>query len=407
MICVLHDWLSGKPMPDEFIPYGQHFLDEDDIQAVVKQMRNGTLTQGATIDRFERAVADHVGVRYAVAVSNGTAALHLACAAAGICPGDNVVTSAITFVASANCARYLGALPQFADIDPDTLNIDPIDLARRCAALGRVRAIIPVHFAGLACDMPAIREIAESHRAVVIEDAAHALGAQYPDGKRVGCCAHSDMTIFSFHPVKHITTGEGGMITTNDPRLHRKLLRLRSHGINKADDPLELEHEAHSNGRLNRWYYEMQELGFNYRLTEIQAALGISQLSKLERFLARRRELVLRYDRAFESHPVIRRGQKTRRDSSAHHLYVIRAPFGHGCVGRNEFMQRLFDSGLITQVHYIPVPLHPYYQRLGYRAADYPHAWSYYTEGLSIPLFFGLTDGQQDQVIEKLRTLIQ
>jgi len=394
-------------MPDEFIPYSQHFLDEDDIRAVVEQMRHGTLTQGPAIDRFERAVADYVGARHAVVVTSGTAALHLACAAAGVGPGDNVVTSAITFVASANCARYLGASPQFADIDPDTLNIDPSDLERRCAVLGRVRAVIPVHFAGLPCDMPAIRVIAQSHHAMVIEDAAHALGAQYPGGRRVGCCADSDMTVFSFHPVKHITTGEGGMITTNDPRLHRKLLRLRSHGINKLDDPLELDREAYSDGRLNRWYYEMQELGFNYRLTEIQAALGISQLAKLERFVSRRRELVLRYDRAFENHPVIRRGQTAGRKLSAHHLYVIRAPFGNGCVGRSVYMQRLADSGLLTQVHYIPVPLHPYYQRLGHRVSDYPRAWSYYSEGLSIPLFFGLSDAQQDEVIGNLQSLIR
>ncbi len=395
-----------RVMADEFIPYGQHFLDEDDIRAVVEQMRHSTLTQGPTIDRFEQTVAGYVGARYAVAVTSGTAALHLACAAAGIQPGDNVVTSAITFVASANCARYVGASPQFADIDAETLNIDPADLDRRCAALGRVRAVIPVHFAGLPCDMPRIREIADAHRASVIEDAAHALGARYPDGRRVGCCAHSEMTVFSFHPVKHITTGEGGMITTNDPKLHRKLLRLRSHGINKLDDPLELESEAYSDGRLNRWYYEMQELGFNYRLTEIQAALGISQFSKLERFLARRRELVRRYDQAFESHPIIRRGQTGRRDLSAHHLCVIRAPFGNGCVGRNEYMQRLYDSGLVTQVHYIPVPVHPYYRRLGHRISDFPRAWAYYREGLSIPLYFGLTDEQQGTVINKLCALI-
>lgn len=394
-------------MPDDLIPYGQHFLDEDDIRAVVEQMRHSTLTQGPTIDRFERTVADYVGARHAVALTSGTAALHLACAAAGVCPGDNVVTSAITFVASANCARFMGASPQFADIDEETLNIDPADLERRCDALDRVRAIIPVHFAGLPCDMPRIRDIANTHRASVIEDAAHALGARYLDGKRVGCCAHSDMTVFSFHPVKHITTGEGGMITTNDPRLYRKLLRLRSHGINKLDDPLELDDEAYSDGRLNRWYYEMQELGFNYRLTEIQAALGISQFSKLERFLARRRELVRRYDRAFENHPFIRRGQTSGRELSAHHLYVIRAPFGNGCVRRNDYMQRLAESGLLTQVHYIPVPLHPYYQRLGHRATDYPRASAYYAEGLSVPLFFGLTDELQVKVIDRLQALIK
>lgn len=393
-------------MSKQYIPYGQHFLDEDDIQAVVEQMRNGTLTQGPAIERFEQLVADYVGARHAVAVTSGTAGLHLACLAAGVSPGDNVVTSAITFVASANCARYAGASPQFADIDSNTLNIDPTDLERRCAALGRVKVVIPVHFAGLPCDMPEIHRIAESHRAVIIEDAAHALGARYPDGKRVGSCAHSAMTVFSFHPVKHITTGEGGMVTTNDSTLYQRLLRLRSHGINKGRDPLDLTQEAYSDGRPNRWYYEMQELGFNYRLTEIQAALGISQFAKLERFVARRRELALRYDEAFKDHPVIRPGQRGGRELSAHHLYVIRAPFGDGCVGRNDYMQRLYESKLLTQVHYIPVPLHPYYQRLGHRAHDYSRAWSYYAQGLSIPLYFGLTNEQQDQVIEKVRTLI-
>jgi len=389
------------------IPSGRHYLDEEDIQAVVNQMRSGSLTQGATIDKFESAIAEFVNARYAVAVTSGTAALHLACAAAGVGSGDVVVTSTITFVASANCALYVGASPQFADISPDTLNMDPVDLERRCAHLGRVRAIIPVHLAGLACDMPAIKAIAELHNAVVIEDASHAIGGYYPGGGRIGCCSYSDMTVFSFHPVKQMTTGEGGMVTTNDEGIYRKLLRLRSHGINKVGDPLELEDEAYTEGRHNRWYYEMQGLGFNYRMTEIQAALGLSQLAKLERFLTRRRELVARYDRAFAGDASIRRGQIGGRDSSAHHLYVIRAPFGRGCVSRNEFMQRLFDAGVITQVHYIPVPLQPYYQRLGHRAADYPQGWSYYSEGLSIPLFFGLTDLEQDFVIEKMQTLIR
>jgi len=389
------------------IQYGRHFIDEDDIQAVVNQLRSGSLTQGAAIDEFERAVASYVGARYAIAVTSGTVALHLACAAEGISAGDNIITSAITFVASANCALYVGATPQFADINPETLNVDPVDLERRCAALGKVRGIIPVHFAGLPCDMPAIQSVARRYSAVVIEDASHALGAHYADGGRVGCCSHSDMTVFSFHPVKQITTGEGGMITTNSEPLYRNLLRLRSHGINKGNDPFMAPEQASTNGVPNRWYYEMQELGFNYRLTEIQAALGLSQLRKLGRFLSRRRALVERYDEAFGGKAPIRPAQLTGRRLSGHHLYVIRAPFGKECVSRNEFMRRLYQTGIITQVHYIPVPLHPFYRQLGHRAADYPNACAYYDEALSIPLFFGLTDSQQDEVIEKLRRLIQ
>lgn len=384
------------------IPYGRHYLDEDDIQAVVLQMREGTLTQGGMIEEFERAVADYVGARYAVAVTSGTAALHLACAAAGLGPGDTLITSAITFVASANCALYVGASPHFADIDPDTLNMDPDDLERRCRSLSRVRAIVPVHFAGLACDMPAIRRIATAQGAVVIEDASHALGGKFPDGQRIGCCAWSDMTVLSFHPVKSITTAEGGMVTTNDETLYRDLIRLRSHGINKANDPLQLQEHAYTDGKRNRWYYEMQELGLNYRLTEIQAALGLSQLKKLDRFVARRRELVSRYDVAFAQVAELRPGQRAGRDISGHHLYVIRVPFGRGSITRNAYMQALHDAGMITQVHYIPVPLHPYYQRLGHNPRDYPRAWEYYGETLSIPLFYSLTDSEQAWVIDTL-----
>jgi len=368
-----------------------------------RQLEEGAITQAA----FEEAVARYVGARYAVAVASGTAALHLACLAAGVGKGDTVITSAMTFVASANCAHYAGAKAAFADIDPHTLNMDPADLERRCGAAGGVAAIIPVHFAGLACDMAAIRAVAKRHDAVVIEDASHGLGGSGADGHRIGSCAHSDMTVLSFHPVKQITTGEGGMITTNDERLYRDLLRLRSHGINKGEDPLLREEHAYTDGKRNRWYYEMQELGFNYRLTEIQAALGLSQMRKLERFLDRRRALVSRYDEAFQGDDLIRPAQRAGRKSSAHHLYVIRAPFGRGCISRNEFMERLHGAGFITQVHYIPVPLHPYYQELGHKASDYPNTWSYYGEALSIPLFYSLTDAEQAKFVERARALIR
>ncbi len=380
------------------IGYGLHHLDEEDIQAVVEQMRHRSLTQGPAVGEFEQAVAKYVGARYAVAVSSGTAALHIACAAAGVGPGDTLITSAITFVASANCALYLGAQPQFTDIDAATVNMDPADLQRRCATLERVRAVVPVHMGGLPCAMPEIRAIAKKAGAVVIEDASHALGSRLPDGSRVGSCTHSDMTVFSFHPVKAITTGEGGLVTTNDEALYRDLLRLRSHGINKGNDALHDPEHGFTDGIPNPWYYEMQELGFNYRLTEIQATLGSSQMRKLERFVARRHALAARYDEAFRSTP-IKPAQPTNRELSALHLYLIRVPFGAGLPSRAVYMNRLMKAGIITQVHYIPVPLHPYYRERGHRAEDFSHAWRYYQETLSIPLFFDLSDAGQDRVV--------
>ena len=388
------------------IPYGMHHIDEDDIQAVVDVLRSGTLTQGPAIEAFEHAIANYVGARYAVAVSSGTAALHLAALATGVGPGNSLVTSPITFVASANSGLYAGGRVVFADIDPDTINMSPDILKQVLANNPDVRAIVPVHFAGLPCDMPAIKAIADQADAVVIEDAAHALGAKYPSGQRVGSCAFSLMTIFSFHPVKAIAAGEGGMITTNDDAIYRHLLRLRSHGINKFDDAFQLPEQATTDGIQNPWYYEMQELGFHYRITDMQCGLAHSQFRKLDMFIDRRRELAKKYDEAFAAMKSCRPAQKTGRDQSGHHLYVLKIDFEKQDKNRGQLMQELKARKIGSQVHYMPVPAQPHYRRLGFRPEDYPNAQRYYQEALSIPLFYDLTDAQQEQVIAAIKEVL-
>ena len=384
------------------IPYGRHFIDEDDIQAVVEVLRNAALTQGPMVQAFEDAVATYVGARYAVAVSSATAGLHLAALAAGVGPGTSLITSPITFVASANAALYAGAEAAFCDIDPATINMCPDNLRDALRKHPNARAVIPVHYAGLPCDMPAIKAICDAAGAVVIEDAAHALGARYADGQRVGCCAHSLMAVFSFHPVKNIATGEGGMITTNDEPTYRRLLRLRSHGINKLTDTFQLPEHATTGGVENLWYYEMQELGFHYRITDIQCALGLSQLKKLDQFLARRTALARSYDQAFAGMQTIRPAQSLGRDRSGHHLYVLRIDYETAKISRAELMYSLRAKQIVTQVHYIPVPAHPHYQRLGFKIEDYPTAKSYYQDALSIPLFVGLKEEDQQLVVNSL-----
>lgn len=388
------------------IPYGKHHIDEEDIQAVVNVLKSEALTQGPAIDIFERTIAEYVGAKYAVAVASGTAALHLAAVVAGLGPGKSLITSPITFVASANAALYTGGKPLFADIDPETINLSPSSLGEVLHRNSDVRAVVPVHFAGLPCDMPDIKMKADEAGAVVIEDAAHAIGARYPDGKRVGSCSHSLMTIFSFHPVKAIATGEGGMITTNEEPIYRRLLRLRSHGINKLDDPFQLPTQAGKSGMRNPWYYEMRELGFHYRITDIQCALGLSQLKKLDKFIERRRDLVDVYDKAFTGMEHCRPAQVTGRDRSGHHLYVIRIDTDAVGLSRAQIMQELKNRKIACQVHYIPVPAHPYYRKLGFNPKDYPHAQNYYEEALSIPLYYDLTDEQQNYVITTLQELM-
>lgn len=388
------------------IPYGKHHIDEDDIAAVVDVLRSGLLTQGPAVESFERAIAEYVGAKHAVAVSSGTAALHLAALAAGVGPGTTLITTPITFVASANAGLYAGGKVAFADIDPDTINMSPAALAETLAANLDTKAIVPVHFAGLPCDMPAIKSLADKAGAVVIEDGAHALGARYPDGQRVGCCAHSLMTIFSFHPVKAIAAGEGGMITTNDDAVYRRLLRLRSHGINKLDDPFVLEDQAFTEGVQNPWYYEMQELGFHYRITDIQCALANSQLRKLESFLERRRVIVKRYDAELAGVRNLSPAQHSGRERSGHHLYVVRIDFDSAGISRPKLMTALRERGVGNQVHYIPVPMQPLYRAQGSEIALYPNARCYYEQALSIPLYYDLSDSDQAHVIEVFKELL-
>lgn len=367
------------------IPYGRQCIEEDDIQAVVEVLRSDYLTTGPKIREFEQTVAEYVGVKYAAAVSNGTAALHAACFAAGIGPGDEVITSPVTFAASANCVLYCGGTPVFADIRPDTYNIDPEDIIRKITP--KTKAVIAVHLAGQPCEMDAIHKIAEKHHLTVIEDGAHALGSEYK-GRKIGTL--SDMTTFSFHPVKPVTTGEGGMIVTNDRQLYEKLLLFRSHGITR-DASLLKRNEGD-------WYYEQQLLGYNYRITDIQCALGISQMKKLERFLARRRELVRRYNEAFAGCADLVLPYQLADTDSGWHLYIIQI-LNHS---RKEIFEKLRESGIGVNVHYIPVYRHPWYQEHGYENVCCKNAEYLYEHMLSLPLYPGLSDRDQDEVVEKV-----
>jgi perosamine synthetase len=389
------------------IPYGRHHIDEEDIKAVVEILRSGTLSQGPAIEAFEEAIADSVGVKFAVAVSSATAGLHIAAAAAGVTQNTTLITSPITFVASSNAALYNGANVAFTDTESETVNMDPESLKKVIESNPNTKAIIPVHFGGLPCNMPAIKSLADKAGAAVIEDAAHALGGRYPSGEKVGSCTYSLMTVFSFHPVKAIAAGEGGMITTNNESIYRELIRLRSHGINKLDDSFQVPDQAFTGGVQNLWYYEMQELGYHYRITDLQAGLALSQFKKLDKFVGRRIELVKRYDAAFANMKNLRPAQPTdNRNLSGHHLYVLRINFDAVKLSRNELMQELRKRDIGSQVHYIPVPAQPFYRNLGFKPEDYPNANNFYSEALTIPLFYDLTDQEQDMIVAALVDLV-
>lgn len=392
---------------DNIIPYGKHYIDQDDIDSVVDILRNHNLTQGNAVDAFEKAIAEFVGAKYAVAMSSWTAGLHMACLAADVTKNHNVITSPLTFVASANAAIYCNAKPIFADIDAETLNISPANIENILKIKNNnVKAIIPVHFAGLPCDMESISKLATKNKSMIIEDAAHALGARYEDGSMVGCCKYSDMTGFSFHPVKSIAAGEGGMITTNNKEIYNRLLRIRSHGINKYGDNLVNKKMAYTNQYLNPWYYEMQELGYNYRITDIQCALGRSQLKKLPNFIKKRTELAKIYDDAFASLNNVALVHSQFRKNSSHHLYILRINYDACKISRAELMLKLREEKIYTQVHYMPVTSHPFYQKLGYSSSDFKETEKYYEEAISIPLYYSLTYNEQKKVINLITKLL-
>lgn len=372
------------------IPYGKQTIEQDDIQAVVDVLKSDFLTTGPKIAEFEQTVADYVGAKYAVAISNGTSALHAACFAAGIGPGDEVITTPLTFAASANCVLYCGGTPVFADVDPKTYNIDPEDIRRKIT--DRTKAIIAVHLAGQPCDMDAIHSIAREHGLIVIEDGAHALGSVYK-GKKVG--SMSDMTTFSFHPVKPITTGEGGMIVTDNEDFYKKMVLFRSHGITRDDSMM-----TRNDGP---WFYQQFDLGYNYRITDIQCALGCSQMKKLDRFLARRKEIVARYNEAFADCDNIITPYQLSDTESGWHLYIVQVK---NC-DRRQVFENMREKGIGVNVHYIPVYMHPYYQEHGYENVHCANAEEIYSHIISLPLYPGLTFEQQDYVIDTLKSLCE
>jgi len=377
----------------EKIPYSRQSIDAADVNAVIDTLAQDFVTQGPKIAEFELAFADYCGAQFAVAVSSGTSALIIANQALGLQPGKRVITTPNTFVATANSIELSGGTVQLVDISLLDFNISVNSIREALDKYADIQGIIPVHFAGVPADMEAISQLAIENDLYVIEDACHALGGSWIDSKgnshRVGDCSHSDLTVFSFHPVKQITTGEGGMITTNDPVLYQKLMSLRTHGISWPDDP-ELR-------KSQPWVYEMNELSGNYRITDIQCALGLSQLKKSDLWVRRRRELVKNYDEAFKDDNFINPQAHPATELGSYHLYSVQAR------NRDELYHYLHDLSILVQVHYIPVHFHPYYRGKGYQIGDFPVCETFYQHALSLPLFPGLTDEQQDYVIAKIK----
>lgn len=389
------------------IPYSRHVVNLRDAISVARQIRFGSLTQGKTIDEFENKVATYVGSKYAVAVSSATAGLHIALLSLNLKPGDKVVTSPLSFLASSNAILYAGLTPVFIDIHPETKNLNSVKLREAISDDDKIRAVIPVHYAGFPCDMEEINLICSDKNIKIIEDAAHALGGSYKNGAFVGSNKYSDLTVFSFHPVKSVTTGEGGIVTTNSLDLYNKLCRFRSHGLDKI--PLDFVNPmlAFTKEEKNPWYREMKVLGYHYRLTEIQARLGISQMRKLEKFMEKRRKAAAYYDKLISSEMVFSPAQQMNKNRSGNHLYPIEIDFHKAQVSKSTLMIRLRELGIGTQVHYMPINMNPYYESLGFEPYETPNAMNYYFSTLSIPIFPGITKRQQRWIVESLNNILK
>ena len=383
------------------IPYGRQDISEADIQVVVDVLKSDFLTQGPVVPIFEKAVADYCGVTYAIATNSATSSLHIACLSLGLGSGDYLWTSPLTFVASANCALYCGAKVDFVDIDPRSYNLCPIALENKLKKAEKVgclpKIVVPVHLCGQPCDMEAISKLAKRYGFKIIEDASHAIGGKYQN-QPIGSSTYSEITIFSFHPVKIITTGEGGMALTNNAELASKMKLLRSHGVTR--DPDLMTHEADG-----PWYYQQVELGFNYRMTELQAALGNSQMTRLDDYVDRRNNLAQKYDIFLQGLPVISPWQD-KANYSARHLYVIRLKLDQIHKTHREVFESLLEQGIGVNLHYIPVHTQPYYKKMGFKDGDFQNAESYYQEAISLPLFPQLSDEEQVKVITALKTAL-
>ncbi|GAA60049.1 DegT/DnrJ/EryC1/StrS aminotransferase [Pseudoalteromonas sp. BSi20652] len=382
------------------IPYGKQLISQADIDSVVAVLQSDWLTQGPKTPAFEAAIANYCNAQYGIAVNSATSALHIACLALNVSEGDTVWTSPISFVASANCALYCGAAVDFVDIDLATGNMSVSVLADKLVSAKQnnclPKVVIPVHLAGQSCDMEAIYDLSKQYGFKIIEDASHAIGAQY-NGNKVGCCEFSDITVFSFHPVKIITSAEGGMAVTNNKPLAKKLQRLRSHGI--TNDPNEMTEPSHG-----PWYYQQVELGFNYRMTELQAALGLSQLDKLDEFVTTRNALAISYSNAFETMPLSHLTQLTKCYSS-YHLYVVKLADGHSHLHRH-IIEQLRSKGIISHLHYIPIHTQPFYKKMGFKDCDFPNAMKYYKTAFTIPLHPQLTEQEQSYIIDEIGKLL-